>query len=77
MKNAVFRDITTQFVPHRKHMSPPLQSPAGYCCVIFEVFTVVTIKNAAFWGVRCVALVRTDVSVECIASIVRVTRSAS
>jgi hypothetical protein len=28
-KNAVFWDIKTQFVPHRRHMSSPLQNPAG------------------------------------------------
>jgi hypothetical protein len=29
MKNAVFLDIQTQFVLHRKHFTSPLQSPAG------------------------------------------------
>jgi hypothetical protein len=29
MKNAVFSDIKTQFVPHKKHITSPLQSPAG------------------------------------------------
>jgi hypothetical protein len=28
MKNAVFWDIKTQFVPHRRHVTSPLQSPA-------------------------------------------------
>jgi hypothetical protein len=28
-KNAVFWDIRSQFVPHRKHVASPLQSPAG------------------------------------------------
>jgi hypothetical protein len=28
MKNALFWDIKTQFVPHRKHITSPLQSPA-------------------------------------------------
>jgi hypothetical protein len=27
MKNAVFWDIKTQFVPHRKHIKSQLQSP--------------------------------------------------
>jgi hypothetical protein len=27
MKNAVFWDIKTQFVPHRRHITSPLQSP--------------------------------------------------
>jgi hypothetical protein len=29
MKNAVFWDIKTQFVPHRKQITSPLESPAG------------------------------------------------
>jgi hypothetical protein len=40
-----------QFVPHRKHINSPLQSPAGYYCVRFEVFKVVIIKNVIFWDV--------------------------
>jgi hypothetical protein len=29
MKNAVFWDIKTQFVHHRRHIISPLQSPTG------------------------------------------------
>jgi hypothetical protein len=29
MKNAVFWDIKTQFLPHRRHISAPLQSQAN------------------------------------------------
>jgi hypothetical protein len=29
MKNVFFWDIKTQFVPHKKHTTSPLQSPAG------------------------------------------------
>jgi hypothetical protein len=29
MKNAVFWDEQTHFVPHRKHITSPLQRPAG------------------------------------------------
>jgi hypothetical protein len=29
MKNVIFWDIKTQFVPHRRHITSPLQSPAG------------------------------------------------
>jgi hypothetical protein len=29
MKNVVFWDIRTQYVPHRKHITSPLQSPGG------------------------------------------------
>jgi hypothetical protein len=29
MKNVAFWDIKTQFVPHRRHTTSPLQSPAG------------------------------------------------
>jgi hypothetical protein len=28
MKNVVFWDIKTQFIPHRRHIVSPLQSPA-------------------------------------------------
>jgi hypothetical protein len=49
MKNAVFWDIKTQFIPHRGHITTPLQSPAGKCYVRFVFFTAVTIKNALFW----------------------------
>jgi hypothetical protein len=48
MKNSVFWDIKTQFVPHGKHMSP-LQSPIAECYVRFEVFTTVTMRNVVFW----------------------------
>jgi hypothetical protein len=52
MKNSVFWDIKTKFVPHRRHITSPLQSPAGKCYVIFEVFTAVTIKNAVFLDIK-------------------------
>jgi hypothetical protein len=40
--------------------------------VRFEVFTVVTMKNGVIWDVApCVALVRTDVSEELSASIIK------
>jgi hypothetical protein len=51
MKN-VFWDIKTEFVPHRRNITSPLQSPAGLCCVSFEVFTAVTMKNTVFWGIK-------------------------
>jgi hypothetical protein len=40
-----------QFVLHRRHITSPLQSPAAYCYVRFEVFTAVTMKNAVFWDI--------------------------
>jgi hypothetical protein len=49
MKNVVFWDIKTQFVPQRRHITSPLQSPTGYCYVRIEVFTAVTMKNVVFW----------------------------
>jgi hypothetical protein len=52
MKNAVFWDIETQFVPHRRHITSPLQFPAGKCYVRFEVFTAVTMKNVVFWDIK-------------------------
>jgi hypothetical protein len=47
MKNAVW-DIRTQFVPHRRHITSPLESSWLMLCKI-EVFTAVTMKNAVFW----------------------------
>jgi hypothetical protein len=40
----------------------------------FKVFTTVTMKNAVFLDVTLVVLIRTDVSEERIASVMRVTR---
>jgi hypothetical protein len=48
MKNADFCDVGTQFITAMKYVTHPLQSPASYCYVIFEVFTAVTMKNAGF-----------------------------
>jgi hypothetical protein len=48
MKNAVFWDIKTQFVPHRRHTTSLLQRPAGSCHIRCEVFTTVTMTNAVF-----------------------------
>jgi hypothetical protein len=47
MKNVAFWDIKTQFVPHKIHITSPLQSLVGYCYVRFEVFMAVTMKNVA------------------------------
>jgi hypothetical protein len=51
MKNVVFWDIGSQFVLHRRHFTSPLQRPASYCYVRFEVFMAVTMKNAVFWDI--------------------------
>jgi hypothetical protein len=51
MKNGVFWDIKTQFVPHRRHITSLLQSSASSCYVRFEVFMAVTMKNGIFWDV--------------------------
>jgi hypothetical protein len=51
VKNAVFWNVTTQFLPHRRQSTSPLQSlPAG-CCVIVEVFIAVTMNNSIFCDV--------------------------
>jgi hypothetical protein len=52
MKDAFFWDIKTHFKTHRKHVTSPLQSPAGYCSVRSEVFTAVTMKNIVFWNMK-------------------------
>jgi hypothetical protein len=51
MKNAVFWDIKPQFIPHRRHVTSPLQTPVSYCYVRFEVLTAVTMKNV-FWDIK-------------------------
>jgi hypothetical protein len=48
MKNAVFRDIKTQFLTQRKYITSPLQSPSGLYIVGIEAFTAVTMKNTVF-----------------------------
>jgi hypothetical protein len=45
MKDVVLWDIKTQFIPHRRHITSSLQSPAAKCYVRFEVFTAVAVKN--------------------------------
>jgi hypothetical protein len=45
MKNVVFWDMKSRSIPHRKHITSPLQSPAVKCHVRFEGFTAVTIKT--------------------------------
>jgi hypothetical protein len=49
MKNVVFWEIRTQFIPHSRHTKSPLQSSVSECYVRFEVFKAVTMKNAVFW----------------------------
>jgi hypothetical protein len=36
------------FTSQETHYAP-LQSPAAKCCVRFDVFTAVTVKNVVFW----------------------------
>jgi hypothetical protein len=52
MKNAVFWDIKTEFVLHRRHITSPLQKKAGYRYVRFEVIMAVTMKNVVFWDIK-------------------------
>jgi hypothetical protein len=51
MKNVVLWDIKSQFIPHRKHNTSPLQSLAS-CYVRSEVFTAATIKSVVFWDIK-------------------------
>jgi hypothetical protein len=51
MKSAVFLDLKIQFVLHRRHITSPLQCPAGQCHVRFEVSTVASLKIAVSWDV--------------------------
>jgi hypothetical protein len=45
MKNVVFWDIITRFVPHRKHYVSTTES-SRLICVRFEAFSAVTMNNA-------------------------------
>jgi hypothetical protein len=51
MKNDVFWDIKTQFIPHRRHITS-LQISAGSCYVRFVVFKTVTTKKEVFWDIK-------------------------
>jgi hypothetical protein len=44
MKNVVFMDLKTLFVPHRRHISAT--PPSELSNVRYEVFTAVTMRNA-------------------------------
>jgi hypothetical protein len=56
MKNAVYWNIKTHFIPHRRHLTSPLLSPAVSCYVRFVDYTAVTLKVTHFWKVkRCVS----------------------
>jgi hypothetical protein len=52
MKNVGFWDIEIQFVPHRRHITSPVQSPSSSCYLRFEAFTAVTMKNVVFWDIK-------------------------
>jgi hypothetical protein len=50
MKNVVFWDIRTEFVPHKRHISATESSQLMLCKI--EVFTAVTMKNAVLWDIK-------------------------
>jgi hypothetical protein len=50
MKYVVLWDIKIQLVPHKRHITSPLQSPSSY--VRFEIFKAATTKNAVLWDVK-------------------------
>jgi hypothetical protein len=52
MKNAVFWDIESLFIPHMKHIISPLQRPAIQYCVRFAISAAVTMKNAVLWDIK-------------------------
>jgi hypothetical protein len=58
MKNVVFWDIKTQFVPHRRYITSPLM-----LCKILG-FHGGDYEKCVFWMLCRVALVRTDISEE-------------
>jgi hypothetical protein len=52
MKNVIFWDIKGLVVPHRRHITSPLQSSSSSCYVRFEGFVGVSIKNPVFWYMK-------------------------
>jgi hypothetical protein len=64
MQNVVFRDISTQFVPHERHITSPIQNPAGFHDSGYGEYRLL-----GYHSVRA-ALVRTYVSEEFIATII-------
>jgi hypothetical protein len=52
MMNTVFWGTKTQYVPHMRHITSPLHSPASQCYLTFKVFTAVIMKNAFFWDIK-------------------------
>jgi hypothetical protein len=48
MKNAIFWDIKAQFLPHKKHITSQLHSPANKCYLRLDVYMAMTMKNVAF-----------------------------
>jgi hypothetical protein len=64
MRNAVFWDMKNPIRTSQETHYVSATEPSRLCYVRIEVFTAVTMKNAVLWVVRCVALVRTDVSEE-------------
>jgi hypothetical protein len=57
MKNAVFWEIKTQFVPHRKHYFSATESSQLMLC---KISTAVTMKNVVFWDVTPCGSCRTQ-----------------
>jgi hypothetical protein len=51
MKNAVFWDIKTRFVSHRKLHYVSATEPSRFY-VRFEVFAAVAVKNAVSWDIK-------------------------
>jgi hypothetical protein len=52
MKNVVLRNIKSQFVLHRRHITSPLQRPAGQYYVRFEVLAAGIMKTVVLWDIR-------------------------
>jgi hypothetical protein len=45
MKNSVFWDINTQFLPHRRHVTSLLQNPACFHGCNYEEYLLLGYKN--------------------------------
>jgi hypothetical protein len=74
MKNFVFGDIKTLFVPHRRLITSPLQTPAGLSYIRFEAFAAVTDECRLQGCDDPWLLLKPTFQVERITSIIRVKR---
>jgi hypothetical protein len=72
MTNAVFWDVETQVIPHRKHKYVFVTEPNQLMLCKIGVFAAVTMKNAVFWDVVLCGSCKNRLLEECLTTIFRV-----